>query len=468
MELILLLIYSFFVWLVFFKFKWLPWNITTQVIVFTLPIVALAVLIFLLNIFAPSSSDVRTLNYVVQVVPRVSGHVIDVPIEPNRPIKKDDVLFKIDPTPYQQRVQSLEARVLQLEAAVQVASAFERELQEQLTSAVNKARSAEARLPELEARVASSVALERELGEQLKAAVSKKAAVGSKLELARKRVGQFGQLVQTGAGSRFDFEQSEAELAGLVAESEGATAAEAQVQQRLSARTEQGKLADIAAAEAQLAQARNDLESARAAEGQVRQKLSARTPDGDLAQVADAKAQLLAARADLGEAHWNLEQTVFKAPADGTVVDLQLRKGSYTVPMPLAPVMAFVEKEQWVVAIFSQNEVRNIEPGDEAEIAMQTHPGQIIKCKVDSVVWATAQGQLPLSGRIPGQATQPLTDGKLAVRLLLDGPDKELFLAAGARGVGAVYTKKGAMIHIIRKVFLRVSTKIDWFVFKLH
>jgi hypothetical protein len=112
--------------------------------------------------------------------------------------------------------------------------------------------------------------------------------------------------------------------------------------------------------------------------------------------------------------------------------------------------------------------VRNIEPGDEAEIAMQTHPGQIIKCKVDSVVWATAQGQLPMSGRIPGQTAPPLTDGKLAVRLLLDGPDKELFLAAGARGVGAVYTKKGAMIHIIRKVFLRVSTKIDWFVFKLH
>ena len=29
MELILLLIYSFFAWLVFFKFKWLPWNITS-------------------------------------------------------------------------------------------------------------------------------------------------------------------------------------------------------------------------------------------------------------------------------------------------------------------------------------------------------------------------------------------------------------------------------------------------------
>ena len=29
MEIILLGIYGFFVWLIFFKFKWLPWNFTT-------------------------------------------------------------------------------------------------------------------------------------------------------------------------------------------------------------------------------------------------------------------------------------------------------------------------------------------------------------------------------------------------------------------------------------------------------
>ena len=33
MEIILLLIYSFFVWLIFFKFKWLPWTFVSQVIV---------------------------------------------------------------------------------------------------------------------------------------------------------------------------------------------------------------------------------------------------------------------------------------------------------------------------------------------------------------------------------------------------------------------------------------------------
>jgi uncharacterized membrane protein (DUF485 family) len=53
MEILLLGIYSFFIWLIFFKFKWLPWNITSQVIVITLPIIALTMLILFLNIVAP-------------------------------------------------------------------------------------------------------------------------------------------------------------------------------------------------------------------------------------------------------------------------------------------------------------------------------------------------------------------------------------------------------------------------------
>src|SRR5882672_11107548 len=105
MEIILLGIYSVFVWLIFFKFKWLPWNITSQVIVVTLPIIGLTALILLLNIFAPSSHDVRIINYVVQVVPRVTGRVTEVPVEPNRPVKKGDVLFKIDPVPFEIELQ---------------------------------------------------------------------------------------------------------------------------------------------------------------------------------------------------------------------------------------------------------------------------------------------------------------------------------------------------------------------------
>jgi hypothetical protein len=50
MEILLLAIYSFFVWLIFFKFKWLPWNIVSQVITITIPIIALTVLILCLTL----------------------------------------------------------------------------------------------------------------------------------------------------------------------------------------------------------------------------------------------------------------------------------------------------------------------------------------------------------------------------------------------------------------------------------
>ena len=49
-------------------------------------------------------------NYVVPIVSQVRGRVIEVPVENNRPVKKGDVLFRIDPTPYQNEVHSLEAQ----------------------------------------------------------------------------------------------------------------------------------------------------------------------------------------------------------------------------------------------------------------------------------------------------------------------------------------------------------------------
>ena len=46
--------------------------------------------------------------------------------------------------------------------------------------------------------------------------------------------------------------------------------------------------------------------------------------------------------------------------------------------------------------------------------------------------------------------------------------EAEFDLAAGARGHGAIYTEHVKFLHIIRKVFVRVSAKLDWFVAKLH
>src|SRR4029079_2446607 len=101
MEVLLLAIYATVVWFVFIKMKWLPWNTGTQVTVVIIPIVGLAAMILALNVVPPSSADVRVIKYVVNVVPQVRGRVVDVPVEPNRLVHKGDILFRIDPTPYE-------------------------------------------------------------------------------------------------------------------------------------------------------------------------------------------------------------------------------------------------------------------------------------------------------------------------------------------------------------------------------
>ena len=107
MEVLLLGIYAFFVWLIFIKLKLLPWTTPWKVAVAIFPIVAIVTMLLLLNIFAPTTSDVRVIKYVVPVVSQVRGRVVEVPVENNRPVKKDDVLFRVDPTPYQNEVASL-------------------------------------------------------------------------------------------------------------------------------------------------------------------------------------------------------------------------------------------------------------------------------------------------------------------------------------------------------------------------
>jgi multidrug resistance efflux pump len=396
MEILLLGIYSVFVWLIFFKFKWLPWNIVSQVIVITLPIIGLTALILLLNIVAPSSHDVRVVNYVVVVNARVNGPVTEVPVEPNRPLKKGDLLFRIDRAPYESAVQSAEAKVLQAKA--------------KLVDAQSK---------------------EKEMFEQQKITKARINSVDASLALANRRVGQYETLVTKGAGRLFELEQAETNKITLETDMDGALGRDAN----------------------------------------LTQKLAARLPDGELADIVAARGELAAAEAQLANARWELEQTEYRAPANGTVVSLALRPGAMAVPLPMVPAMTFVEDDQWIMAIYNQNEVRKVKPGQEAEIAMKMYPGRIIKCKVDSIMWATAQGQLPIGDVRPtstAAGVAPIPKNSLAVRLVKDGRDKDLFLASGALGMGAIYTDSGAPIHILRKVILRIGTKIDWLILKLH
>lgn len=406
MEALLLAIYGFFVWLIFIKFKWLPWNITSQVIVVIIPIVGLTAMILTLNVVAPSSGDVRVFKYVVQILPQVRGRVVEVPVEPNRLVKKGQLLFRIDPTPYQN----------------------------DLNLAKAKLGAAEAQFANAGANVVDASAGARQLQEQLNSATAQVLALQPRVDLARLRVRQNRELVASGAGDRFALEQAEANVVELEAQLAKARADEAQVSQKLSGRVN-GEQATVAAARAQLA---------------------------------STKAQVDSARADVANAQWNLEQTAVFAPADGYAINVQLRPGSYVVSMPLAPAMSFVEEELQVIALYAQNELVWVEPGNRAEFALNTHPGRVIQAKVDSIVWAQGQGQVAQSGTLPQTGMYPQAPGRFPVKLIVEGKDRELFLAAGATGHGAIYTEHVAALHLVRMVIVRVGSITDYLVLKLH
>ena len=50
-----------------------------------------------------------TIQNVIQIVPQVAGQVVEVPVKPNTPVRRGDVLFRIEPRPYQYQVDKLEA-----------------------------------------------------------------------------------------------------------------------------------------------------------------------------------------------------------------------------------------------------------------------------------------------------------------------------------------------------------------------
>jgi multidrug resistance efflux pump len=187
MDALILALYALCVWLVFFKFKWLPWNTTSMVIVVTIPVVALTTMILLLNVFAPSSNDVRVIKYVVNIVPQVGGRVIEVPVQPNRLVKKGEVLFRLDPTPYALTVRALQAQLANTQASL-------RESDEQLAGAAAGVTAARSAITQADARA-------RE--------------VQVSVDLARRRVEQNRELVASGAGDRFALEKAEADLASL-------------------------------------------------------------------------------------------------------------------------------------------------------------------------------------------------------------------------------------------------------------
>jgi len=110
MDLLLILTYTA-VCIVIFKIFKIPlnkWSVPTAVLG---GIVLIGALILFMNYNHPYSEMSRQYFVTTPIVPNVTGQVIEVPVTGNEPLNKGDVLFKLDPVPFQNKVDSLKARV---------------------------------------------------------------------------------------------------------------------------------------------------------------------------------------------------------------------------------------------------------------------------------------------------------------------------------------------------------------------
>jgi multidrug resistance efflux pump len=166
-------------------------------------------------------------------------------------------------------------------------------------------------------------------------------------------------------------------------------------------------------------------------------------------------------KAQLESAQWNLDKTVVKAPADGYVTNVALRKGARVGNLSVSPVMAFIDTSAThVVVEIDQIDARYVASGQEVEIAFKYSPGRVATGKVESILQAVAMGQAQVSGE--AVAPKGISTVPFVVRVVLDDAEFAKKLPAGATGTAAIFTDRVRVSHVIRRVLLRQVAILDY------
>jgi multidrug resistance efflux pump len=275
----------------------------------------------------PWTRDGQVRANVVQLAPRVSGPIVDLPIRDNQLVKAGELLFVIDPRTFKasydqaraqldevgDNVQALEKQVEAARAGVEVSQA-----------AVRQARS---KIAQLSATIAKN-----------------KAEYERQTDLLPKR-----------ATSRRSLERAQANY-------------EVSLQEKIGA-------------EAALYQARASLAEAQASLAEAQAKLGA---------LGESNPQLRAALAALRQAELNLEFTEVRAPVDGYVTNLNLRLGSQVVANQPVLALVDV-KSFWVDGFFKETVIGRVQTGDRAVITLMAYPRSPLEGVVNSIGWGIAQ-----------------------------------------------------------------------------
>jgi multidrug resistance efflux pump len=392
------IVYCLGAYLVFIKFRLLKFNLFWQIIVGVVGFFGLLTILYGMNFTQPFSIGGTVSGLTTQIEARVPGKVIEVNVTDNAAVKKGDVLFRMDPQPYEDELHHAQATYA--EDTTRTSNAIL-----QATQTVNAAN----------AQVQGITA-------QIQATQATINAETSDLELKKTRLKEYTELKSKNAGSEFEVEKYETDVKSTT--------------EQIVARNQQmaAQQQELIAAQAQQVQARTALQEAIQIQPEI----------------------LAAAKAEVDHHKWSFDQTTALAPDDGYVTQVTLQPGTMA---SIGPVMVLVNQRTNVLlkVTVMQNYVNVIKPGEEAEVAVPALPGRILHGKVVSLEKATGSGALYPDGRLKS-SYEPAPPDRMFAVLHIDEDLEGVVLPVGSSGWIAIRGEDWKTVFIIRQILMRWYT----------
>ncbi|MBI4455845.1 MAG: HlyD family secretion protein [Acidobacteria bacterium] len=345
-----------------------------------------------------STDDAFIEGRIIQISPKVAGHVLKVYVSDNQRMKPGDLLVELDRRDF-------ETRLAQAQATLQ------EEISKHRTAGTN-----------VELTRANTSAVMQETLSGLQRAKAELQAAEAEVAAARSRLEQVSAAVLT---ARANWEQARALQAAAQAEAVRANADLQRYQElyerdevsrqqldqvttvaRMSAAQLEAAHARVAAAEAQVAEARateqwsnanlRQMESqrsgAQAKVGEASGRLAAANTATQQVAVSKFEAETIAAdieqaRAAMAQAELELSYTRIYAPEAGRVTRKIVVAGAF-VQVGQA-LMAIVPADLWVVANFKETQLRELRVGQPVKIRVDAYPDRPFKGRIDSIQTGT-------------------------------------------------------------------------------